>query len=228
MSLCAAAPLSARPNRFFLLGLGLAACFSYAEPAPAQAGYACSFEKEGDNGTFSANFEIPRQGPPSERVVVQWEAPVGGLGTPRISAAFYSDSAGRFSMENGYVRIGWHVHDPRRRPLTLSLQLRSRPGLPPYGRGAFASEFTRSSGPYSLAGDWSDIAAFARGARALHLIAVDRKHRLVATAPIDATVFARAEPAIAAALAEVGQIINNPGQSCAFLENLKSNDIILT
>jgi hypothetical protein len=76
--------------------------------------------------------------------------------------------------------------------------------------------------------DWSDIAAFARGTRELHLVAVDRRRKLVATAPIDPTIFARVEPHIIDGFRELEMILTNPAPTCDFLDDLKSNDVVIT
>ena len=212
-----------------LLAAALAAGAAFARPpAKPQPGYQCRYERQGDFGEISADFEIPREGTATIPPFLRWETVGAPLLAPQISAAFYRSEDGRFRIENGYATISWHVWDPKRRPLTLSLQLRSRPEAPRFGQAALAGGFEQSGGPFHLNVDWSDVVSFARGARELHLVAIDRKRRVVAATPVDGTIFERAEPHILAALGEVEAIIANPAAACDYLEDLRSNDIILT
>lgn len=196
--------------------------------ALAQPGYECRYEREGDFGKVSAQFEVPREGQPSEWPYLQWEAPDGPIKEPHVGAGFFRTADGRYRIENGYASISWHVWAPDRRPLTLSLQLRTRPEPPRYSRAALAGEFRRSGGPFGLTVDWSDLAAFARVARELHLVALDRRYRLVATAPLDPALVTRAEPHIVEAFRELEAMIADPEPNCTFLEDLRSNDIVVT
>ena len=209
------------------LAVGAAACVSTAHAA-VQPGYECSLERKGAFGTLSANFELPLKGQASIAPYLRWEAEFGSVTIPRLSAAFYRLPDGRYHTDNGYATIGWHVWDPRRRPLTLSLQLRTRPEPAKYARAVLASEFERSGGPFHLDVEWSEVSALARGARELHLLAVDRKGKLVATAPIDPAIFTRAEAPIVEAMRELERIIANPAPACRFLDDLESNDITVT
>jgi hypothetical protein len=208
--------------------VALTLCPLFASPPAAQPGYHCQYERHGDYGRLSADFEIPREGRAEPPAYLRWEAATAPFPAPYVSAAFYRMADGHYRIENGYASISWHVWDPRRRPLTLSLQLRSRPEAPRFGRAALAGDFDRSGGPFSMDVDWSDVASFARGARELHLVAINRERQVVATTMIDRTIFERAEPHIIAALGEIEAIVSNPAATCEFLDDLRSNDIIVT
>lgn len=198
-----------------------------AAPVAAQPGYHCDYQQQGDYGRLSADFEVPQNGQPSPPAYLRWEAVGQAYPGPQVSAAFYRMPDGHYRIENGYAAISWSPTGLGRNPRTLSLQLRSRPEAPRYTRGAIASAFERG-GPLHLEVDWSDMAAFARGARELHVVAVDRHYRLVGTTPIDRSVFERAEPHIVTALGELERLIAHPAGTCEFLEDLRSNDVVLT
>ena len=197
-------------------------------PAFAQPGYHCVYRKDGAFGRLSADFEIPRDGQASIPAYLRWEAPRGDYRAPWVSAAFYRMADGHYRIDNGYASIAWQLPIPLRRTLTLSVQLRSRPEPPIYTRTALAGDYERTGGPIHLSVDWSDFAAFARGATELHLVAVDRHRRLVATAPVDRALVALAEPQIRASLAELEDLVADPAPRCEFLEDLRSNDVVVT
>jgi hypothetical protein len=219
-------PTTARSLAAALLA-ATASCATVS-PSVAQPGYECSFKRQGVFGTLSADFELPLKGQASIPPFLRWETDYGPGLAPRISAAFYRMEDGRYRTDNGYASIGWHVWDPGRRPLTLSLQLRTRPEVPKYARAVLASEFEQSGGPFHLNVEWSEVAAFARGARELHLLALDRTGKLVASAPIDPAIFTRAEAPIVEAMRELEGIVANPAPTCRYLDDLESNDIVVT
>ena len=216
------------PGIAAVAALALAGAQAPARPPAPQPGYHCSYDRQGDYGSLSADFEVPRDGHAPVPAYLSWAAGGATYRDPHISAAFYRRADGHYRVDNGFAAISWWVAIPRGRTLNLSLQLRTRPEPQLYSRALLASEFERTGGPLHVSVDWSDIAAFARGARALYLVAVDRHRRVVATAQIDQSVFARAEPHIVAALSELEAIIANPAATCEFLDDLRSNDVIVT
>jgi hypothetical protein len=219
---------SERPRRSVAWLFASLLCFCLPGAAAAQAGYECRYEKEGAYGKLSAEFELPIDGQAALPPYLRWEGPVGSIGSPRLSAAFYRMTDGRYGLENGFASFQWDVRDRHRRTLKLSVQLRTRPEPPRYGRTALASPLQRSGGPFLLNVEWSDAAALARGARELHLVAVDRKFRLVATVPIDPTIVTGAEPHIIDGFRELEAIIADPARTCTFRDDLQGDDIVLT
>lgn len=63
--------------------------------ALAQPGYECRYEREGDFGKVSAQFEVPRKGQPSEWPYLRWEAPVAPIKEPHVGAGFFRTADGR-------------------------------------------------------------------------------------------------------------------------------------
>lgn len=210
------------------LGLLVPACTTnpVAHRAP-DPGYSCSLEKRGDFGLITASFELSlRAGWRSD--FLTWDAGDGEFANPWITAAWYRTAERRFEMENGYVSITRHISLAKRQTLDLKLYLRTIAGAPRYPGSIMASEYERSGGPYHFRAEWSEVAALARGSPRLHLVAVDRKHKVVDDTVIDGAIFARATPHVEAAMRDLEAMIDNPSRACTFVEDLGTDDIVVT
>ena len=211
---------------FFCL-LAPACTTTIVEKRKAEPGYSCSLEKRGDFGLISANFELSLSAGWRNHFL-NWDAGDGEFANPWITAAWFRTADGRFEMDNGYVSIMRHITVPKARALDLKLHLRTIAGAPRFKGSVISSDYQRSAGPYHLNADWSEVAALARGAPRLHLVAMDRKHKVVDDTVIDSAIFAKATPSIQAAMRDLEAMMNNPSGTCTFVDDLGTDDIVLT
>ena len=195
-----------------------------------EPGFACKIEHRGDFGLITADFQIMDSGE-TRPGYVKWDAGDGNFRNPWITAAFFRQKDGGYSLGYGYVSIMRHIREQRPgkppRPLKLALELTTNPVVA-FGGSRMAGKLERSGGPFHLELDWTDAAALAKGSARLYLVARNARHEVVDRIDIDRTIFGRAEPHIVAAFAEIDRMTRRPSEFCTHADDLGTDDIVIT
>lgn len=220
------------PQRPCPLVLVVALALTAAAPTKRkpEPGYSCKVEHRGDFGIIRADFVIKDsgEGPPA---YLQWDAGDGTFRNPWITAAFFRQADGRYSLSHGYISIMRHIWEQRpgkrRRPMKLRLELTTDPAYT-FASSRMASEVQLSGGPFHLQLSWLDAAALAEGSTVLYLVARNARHDVVDKSEIDRTIFARAEPHIRSAFAEIERMTARPAEFCTHADDLGTDDIVVT
>lgn len=195
-----------------------------------EPGYACKIEHRGDFGLIQADFQIMDTNEVRSSYL-KWDAGDGQFKNPWITAAFFRQSDGRYSLSHGYVSIMRHIWEgrpgKRPRPLRLSLELTTDPTFA-FATSRMAGRIERSGGPFYLQLNWLDAAALSKGSAQLYLVARNARREVVDKADVDRTIFARAEPHIVTAFAEIERMTLRPAEFCTHADDLSDDDIVIT
>nr|WP_294816603.1 hypothetical protein [uncultured Sphingomonas sp.] len=195
-----------------------------------EPGYECKIDRRGDFGLIKTEFQIPDSGE-KRAGYIRWDAGDGQFQNPWITAAFFRQKEGGYSLGHGYVSIMRHIwaRGPGKKPgtLKLRLELTTNPimGFP---SSRMTGDIERSGGPFHIQLDWSDTSSLASGSSRLYLIARNSHREVVDQVNIDRTIFSRAEPHILAAFSEADRMMNNPRAFCEHKDDLGTDDIVLT
>lgn len=196
----------------------------------SQPGYQCKIEDRGDFGLIQADFQILDSGEPHTGYI-KWDAGDGQFRNPWITAAFFRQKDGSYSLGNGYISIMRYIWDrrPGKRPgtLKLRLELTTNPTMA-FQSSRMAGDIERSGGPFHIQLDWSDAAALAAGASQLYLVARDSHHDTVDQVALDRLMFSRAEPHIRSAFSKAEKMTTDPRSLCVHSDDLGTDDIVVT
>ncbi|HEY0622014.1 hypothetical protein [Sphingomonas sp.] len=202
-----------------------------AEKRKPEPGWKCALENRGPFGVISSAFEISKR-PQALPAHLSWRDGDGTFRNPWLSAAWFRKPDGSYSLDHGYVNITRHIWKGRvgkgPRAQKLRLEIRTTLDQPRFRAAALASAVQRSGGPFHMQLYWHDLAAFARGAPRLYLVARNTKSEMVDHVEIDREIFDRAAPHVEAAMRKIEEIYAAPAKHCTHFDDLRETDIVVT
>jgi hypothetical protein len=210
-----------------------------SQPA-SEPGYQCHFETQGDFGTFSASFDVPRSGT-APRGSLRWEAARGASQPVLLSAEWRLTRAGQLLSRGGGARLSAPLPANSTNSFYIALHVRADPKSTftnPYrmnsetmllGGGGLTND---GSNLYFFNASWRDMVDFARRHRRFYLFATRdlalNRPVIIARFEINSTPFIRADGHVREALDAVESMIANPAESCSAVDDLPPEPIIVT
>ncbi|MEE4207842.1 MAG: hypothetical protein V2I43_01065 [Parvularcula sp.] len=216
-----------------LLGLLLVSCASLpsstSQDTRPKFGYRCEATRSGAFGLVEVSIDM-RDGQQPQGFV-KWDAGDGTYQNPWITAVWYMGENQRFSLDNGYADVMWHISqiDRKGRDIddALSLQFRASTNERSYGNARLSSPYQRYGGPFHISVDWPLLSSLAAGTDQLFLVAQDDERVERLRIAIDPEIFVRAEPHVIEVMREIEGKISNPASACKRHDFTEEDSIIV-
>lgn len=219
-----------RPAALLLAMLGGCATVSPKQAAPApRPYYYCSLQRSLAPGHISATIELDTDGAAASAYTLGWSP----QGPNPLGVAVDWTAPGLTSPSDGAtVRLFLNYLPQRRREQRLEYRLELRrieaPGAH-YGRIAFATPFMHGANVSPAIVRWGDLAAFAHGLPALHVVLADVVGREVARSRLDMAIFAALPAAIEELRPEVEAMLADHRNLCTLRDrNDEGGEIVVT
>jgi len=208
--------------------LALSGCVNFEHPERtrdvARRGYECSVGRAfQDSVWFNRTLDEAGQ---QVAANMEWRGPVGDYSRPRVGVIWTVHGANPIRVQDGVAFISWARTAPGPgRPRLVRLELSTNPDGQGWPGAAFAGSYQRF-GEYSLDANWSDLAAFARGAPQLIAVLRDREGVIVDQAAIDPALFTRAAGEVAATLERMRVASADFRNQCRRVEDVEPHIIV--